>query len=225
MTAPQPPLALGHARSSLRESVADLVRAALVAGDMRPGEIYSVPALAAELGVSGTPVREALLDLAKDGLLEPVRNKGFRVTTLSDEDLDAIYRVRELLEVPSLVDVHRAATPADLGRLRDVCRRIEHAAAVGDLAEYLSADREFHLSMLGLTGNTRLVEMVSSLRSQTRLFGLPPLAAVKALGASAREHRTLLGLLAKGDLDAAQDLMSRHLRHTRGSWAGREEGP
>jgi DNA-binding GntR family transcriptional regulator len=224
VTTPRPRFALGDGRSSLRESVADLVRAALVAGDMRPGEVYSVPALAAELGVSGTPVREALLDLAKDGLLEPVRNKGFRVTTLSDEDLDAIYRVRELLEVPSLVDVHATATPADLTRLRAVCRRIEQAAAAGDLSGYLAADRDFHLGMLGLTGNSRLVEIVSSLRSQTRLFGLPPLVAKKALGASAREHRTLLSLLAQDDLPAAQELMSRHLRHTRGSWAGREEG-
>lgn len=214
---------LGEPQSSLRESVVDLVRSAIVAGEMRPGEIYSVPVLAARFGISGTPVREALLDLAKDGLLDPVRNKGFRVTTLSDEDLDAIYRIRELLEVPSIADVVAAAGPADLVRLRELCRRIEQAAADGDLTAYLAADREFHLSMLRITGNTRLVEIVSSLRSQTRLFGLPPLVAKKALGASAREHRQLLGLLTKRDIDAGQELMRRHLRHIRGSWAGREE--
>ena len=62
----------------------------------------------------------------------------------------------------------------------------------------LAADRDFHLGMLALASNTRLVGIVSSLRSQTRLLGLPPLVAQKALGGSAREHRTLLGLVAKG---------------------------
>ncbi|HSA52260.1 MAG TPA: GntR family transcriptional regulator, partial [Yinghuangia sp.] len=66
-------------RLSLREQVARAIRAALVAGEMRPGVVYSAPGLATRFGVSATPVREALLDLAKDGLVEPVRNKGFRV--------------------------------------------------------------------------------------------------------------------------------------------------
>jgi len=90
------------------------------------------------------------------------------------------------------------ATRADLSRLRLVCRQIEQTAAAGDLAAYLAADRDFHLGMLALASNTRLVEIVSSLRSQKRLLGLPPLVAQKALGGSAREHRTLLGLVAKG---------------------------
>jgi DNA-binding GntR family transcriptional regulator len=63
-----------------------------------------------------------------------------------------------------------------------VCRQIEQTAAAGDLAAYLAADRDFHLGMLALASNTRLVEIVSSLRSQTRLLGLPPLVAQKALG-------------------------------------------
>lgn len=67
-----------------------------------------------------------------------------------------------------------------------MCRQIEQTAAAGDLAAYLAADRDFHLGMLALASNTRLVEIVSSLVAQ------------KALGGSAREHRTLLGLVAKG---------------------------
>jgi len=63
-----------------------------------------------------------------------------------------------------------------------VCRQIEQAAAAGNLAAYLAADRDF-LGMLALACTTRMVEIVSSLRSQTRLFGLPPLVAQKALGA------------------------------------------
>lgn len=216
-------LTLPAAPQSLRSRVAELVRSAIVAGEMRPGQVYSVPVLAADFGVSGTPVREALLDLAKEGLLEPLRNKGFRVTVLTDDDLDAINRIREMLEIPVLVDVVAAVTPDDLTRLQDVADRIQHAASTGELADYLAADREFHLGMIAVTGNHRLVEIVSSLRSQTRLFGLPPLAARHALDTSALEHQSLLRLVADGDAEGAQQVMRAHLGHVRGAWAGRAE--
>src|SRR3954470_11176919 len=82
------PRVLGH--HSLREQVSHALRAALIAGELRPGVVYSAPVLAAGFGVSATPVREAMLDLAKEGLVEVVRNKGFRVTELSDRDLDEL---------------------------------------------------------------------------------------------------------------------------------------
>ena len=82
-----------HQQSSLREQVADALRAHLVSGRMRPGVLYSAPKLAAEFGVSATPVREAMLDLVSEGLVDVVRNKGFRVTHLSDAELDAMQPV------------------------------------------------------------------------------------------------------------------------------------
>ncbi|MGN6600433.1 MAG: GntR family transcriptional regulator, partial [Actinomycetes bacterium] len=95
-------LPLVPGRQSLRERAADALRAALVAGEMRPGVTYSAPSLAAQFGVSATPVREAMLGLAKEGLVEAVRNKGFRVTELSDRDLDEITELRSLVEVPTV---------------------------------------------------------------------------------------------------------------------------
>ncbi len=77
MTAAGPALpALGGRGPSYRERVADALRAALIAGELRPGEVYSAPGLATRFGVSATPVREALLDLAKEGLVDVVPNKG-----------------------------------------------------------------------------------------------------------------------------------------------------
>jgi len=73
---------------SLREQVSRALEAALVAGELQPGEIYSAPGLAERFGVSATPVREALLDLVRDGFVEVVRNRGFRVVEMSETDLD-----------------------------------------------------------------------------------------------------------------------------------------
>ena len=75
-------------RVSLRERVAESLRAALVSGRMAPGTTYSIPALAEQFGVSATPVREAMLDLVNEGIVAPVPNKGFRVVELTDEELD-----------------------------------------------------------------------------------------------------------------------------------------
>ncbi|MEQ7126573.1 GntR family transcriptional regulator [Actinopolymorpha sp. B11F2] len=207
---------------SLREEVANALRAALVAGQMRPGTVYSAPALAARFDVSATPVREAMLDLAKEGLVEVVRNKGFRVTVLSDADLDEITELRELIEVPTVVKLVPHVDSEAFVRLRPLAQQIVDAAREGDVIGYVEADRRFHLDLLALADNTRLVETVSDLRKRSRLYGLTQLKAERLL-ASAEEHLKLLDLLEAGDAEAVGFLMRQHLRHVRGSWAGRPE--
>ena len=75
---------------SLREQVAGALRAAIVSGELEPGDVYSAPALGAKFGVSATPVREAMLDLVRENLVTTVPNKGYRVTTMDEADLDDI---------------------------------------------------------------------------------------------------------------------------------------
>ena len=89
-------------RRSLREEITELLRAAVMAGELEPGVTYSAPSLAEQFGVSATPVREAMLDLEKEGLVEIVRNKGFRVTSPSPEELDDVTELRALVEVPTI---------------------------------------------------------------------------------------------------------------------------
>ncbi|HKT05736.1 MAG TPA: GntR family transcriptional regulator, partial [Rugosimonospora sp.] len=104
-------------RPSLREGVAGALRAALVAGELRPGEVYSAPKLARRFGVSATPVREALLHLADEGLLAAVPNKGFRVVEISDRDLDEIAALRQMLEVPAVGELARGSAAPGLDTL------------------------------------------------------------------------------------------------------------
>ncbi len=208
---------------SLREEVSAALRAALVAGQMRPGTIYSAPHLAARFRVSATPVREAMLDLAKEGLVEVVRNKGFRVTHLSDTDLDDLTELRQLIEVPTVARLAGRLEPATLERLRPLATAIVEAARQRDLLGYVEADRRFHLELLALAGNARLVETVSDLRKRARLFGLGRLAERDQLVASAQEHLALLDLLAAGDTGAVTRLMRQHLGHVRGIWADHAE--
>jgi DNA-binding GntR family transcriptional regulator len=206
-------------RQSLRELIADSLRAALVAGEMRPGVVFSVPALAERFGVSATPVREAMLDLAKEGLIEPVRNKGFRVRELSDKDLDDITQLRALIEVPTVTQLAHVAPLVALEELRPLATAIVDCAAAGDLVGYIEADRRFHLGLLSLAGNPRLVDSVRALRAQTRLYGLDQLAGQGRLTASAGEHHELLDALLARDAERTEALMRRHIGHVRGIWA------
>ncbi|MFF9172684.1 GntR family transcriptional regulator [Streptomyces sp. NPDC014793] len=210
---------LGGRRSSYRERVADALRAALIAGELRPGQVYSAPSLAARFGVSATPVREAMLDLAKEGLVDTVPNKGFRVTAVSERQLDEYTHVRALIETPTVEELARTADRVSLEALRPAAREIVAAAAAGDLIAYVEADNRFHLGLLALAGNAHLVEVVADLRGRSRLYGLTSLVEAGRLLASAEEHLELLDALLERDEKAVREIMTRHLGHVRGLWA------
>jgi len=204
---------------NLRETVLDQLRTAIITGELAEGELVSAPTLGQALGVSATPVREAMMDLVREGLVETVKNKGFRVTSMSDKDLDDLAQIRILLEPPAMRIISENI-PEDaydeLTRLADACLR---AAEREDLGEYLRDDREFHARLLAYTDNPQLVELATSLRRRTRLYGIAALARKGRLAASAREHHDLLDLLRAGDGSGAEALLRTHIGHARRMWA------
>lgn len=117
----------------------------------------------------------------------------------------------------------RTATKEQLERLRPQAEEIVAAARKHDLIGYLEADRQFHLDLLGLAGNARLVDVVSDLRKRSRLYGLNRLDERGELTSSAEEHLELLDLMLAGDAEAAEACMTRHLSHVRSLWAGQDE--
>jgi DNA-binding GntR family transcriptional regulator len=208
---------------SFRLTVEDAVAAAIVSGEFPPGTMLTAPTLAARFDVSATPVREALLNLERRGLVEIARNKGFRVTAVGEQDLTEIVQIRQWLEAPAVgLLAGRIGQPA-LAGLRAEAAAIMAGAAAGDLRAYLTADTTFHLHLLRLTGNDRLVALVGDLRQQTRLTGLAAMLGSPELSESSAEHLTLLDLLEGGDGAAAEKLMRRHIGHVTGWWSGRPE--
>ncbi|MEV0598815.1 GntR family transcriptional regulator [Streptomyces sp. NPDC050315] len=208
---------------SLREQAREAVRTRIVLGQIEPGEVRSVISIAEELGVSITPVREAVMDLANQGMVEVIRNRGFRVPQLSEHDLDEIFRIRTLLEVPAMADVVEVLDGAPVPQFRQLAEEITEAARAGDLAAFLDKDRQFHLGLLELLGNGRLVTMVAQLRDQARMQGLQKLADQGELTQSGEEHIALIDAIEAGEGERAVELMRSHLAHSRGIWAGRTE--
>ncbi|MGN6751033.1 MAG: GntR family transcriptional regulator [Intrasporangium sp.] len=215
-------------RANLRQQVAEALRALLITGQMRPGHVYSAPRLAAEFGVSATPVREAMLDLVTEGLVEVVRNKGFRVTDLDDHELDALAELRGLIEVPVMgmvAEECEGPMATAVEKLRPLAKRITKAAATNDLVTYTEVDNEFHTRFLALHGNEHVVSVVRDMRHRSRLYGLETLAEAGVLAQMSEEHEQMVDAALRRDGDEMRRVMRQHIGHIRSTWAGRGTAP
>lgn len=212
------PMAAIEREGSLRDKALRVLRQGIVSGEIQSGELYSATALARRLKVSVSPVREAMLTLVNAGIMEAVRNRGFRVVELSQDDLNEIFEIRVLLEVPAVCALTKCDLAADSEYLDELVRATETSAASEDVNTFLAADREFHLALIRLHGNERLVATVADLRDQTRLYGLRE-TAEHSLAEAAQEHRAMLEALLAGDSALTHTLVTAHLGHVRKEWA------
>lgn len=212
----RPPLAQRRPvvqRAFVRGQILEALRAALVAGDLAPGEVYSAPALGERFGVSATPVREAMQQLALEGAVEVVPNRGFRVVERGARDLAELAEIRSLIEIPVVLRLARTLPAANWSELRPLAEETARAAASGCRATYAEADRAFHRAVLALAGNEQLVRVADDLhrRAQWALGSSEPARCRTVLMADAAVHLALLDALAAEDLSAVRALLQEHL--------------
>ncbi|MER7958021.1 GntR family transcriptional regulator [Streptomyces sp. NPDC096030] len=198
-------------RHSVRGQILQALRTALVGGELVPGEVYSAPVLAERFGVSATPVREAMQQLAVEGAVEVVPNRGFRVTERTPRELAELAEVRALIEIPIMLRLARTVPAARWAELRPLAEATGAAAARGDRAHYAEADRAFHRAVLSLAGNEQLLTVADDLhrRSQWPLVS-GPVIRHGDLVADAAEHTALLDALIAQDVTVVQSLVREH---------------
>jgi DNA-binding GntR family transcriptional regulator len=209
----------GERRATLTDRATDALRAAIVEGRLRAGELYSVAQLAEQLGVSRTPAREALLLLERQGMVRFERNRGARVLETSARDIDEIFALRLLLEVPAAETAARRAVEAgDEELLAAVTQELaEMAARLEPPNEnaFMAHDRAFHQLLLGAAGNARLAAIVEDLRDHVHLRGASTVGRGRDLRAIYDEHVAIVEALRNGDPAAVGEAMRRHLERTR----------
>ncbi|TEA80292.1 GntR family transcriptional regulator [Allopusillimonas ginsengisoli] len=196
--------------ANLRSSVLQRIRLEIVSGKTRPGEILTVPTLAKAWGSSTTPVREALLELSNQGLLEPLRNRGFRVCIPTAEDLKNLFAIRVQLEGYAITSVDNISENA-VAELRLHAQEIADAVTARDTFKYLAADRAFHYTLISLAGNERLTKMIMNLRDNMRLYGIESPAGMERQALSVDEHFQLVDVIISGDKQRALSLMKTHI--------------
>ncbi|MGB3483847.1 MAG: GntR family transcriptional regulator [Mycobacterium sp.] len=195
------------------EQVMEAVRSALDAGVMRPGIKYSVYQLADALGVSRTPVRDALLRLEEVGLIRFEARQGFRILLPDPREIADIFAIRLALELPA---VHRAATVCDTALVARLQHRMEilHAAATaGDEHAFAHHDQLLHDHIMEAAGNTRARTIVRSLRESIRLLGATTDRARTLFDIDA-EHRPIVEHIMANQPEAATEAMRTHLTST-----------
>ncbi|MFF2999930.1 GntR family transcriptional regulator [Streptomyces sp. NPDC057950] len=199
-------------RASVRGQVLAALRTALVGGELVPGEVYSAPVLGERFGVSATPVREAMQQLALEGAVEVVPNRGFRVVRRGTRELAELAEIRALIEVPVMLRLARTVPAARWAELRPLAEATVRAAATGCRATYAESDRAFHRAVLALAGNDQLVRIAEDLhrRAQWPLVGGPVSRGRADLVADAAEHTALLEALIVQDLPVVQSLVREH---------------
>ena len=192
---------------------ASALRRRILAGELRPGQPLREVALAAELGVSRNTLREILLVLASEGLVQHVPRDGARVVQLGVRDARDIYLVRQLIESAA---VERAASrPLEASEyLSAPLRRLEDAAAAHDLDRLVEADLGFHRSLAAMLESDRLSALFRTIETQLRLaFSIVASAdrEYEQPEPLVDEHRRLQQLIAAGDANRAKDAILSHL--------------
>lgn len=187
---------------------------AIIRGELAPEQLYSVAELAETFGVSRTPVREALIELSSRGMIRFERNRGLRVLRTSIHDVEEIFEIRLLLEVPATRKAVRLIRPSDVKELRTILDRMRELADNGVESEFRVNDRLFHSTLLAVSGNKRLVEYIDELRDLVITHGAVTAGRSHSLHDLLDEHEEVMKHVEGGDAEAAGRAMRSHLRHT-----------
>jgi DNA-binding GntR family transcriptional regulator len=203
-------------RQLVTDWVYEEIRGAIVDLRLEPGAPLREAAIASQLGVSKTPVREALGRLEQEGLVEATSFKGAVVTDYSERDLQEIYELRELLEG---VAVRAAATDADdetLAALRDVIERSRAARDRGDLAGLAELLGRFDQIIFEQVANVRIRGLIETLRAHLTRIGKLTEEIPGRVEASVEEHAAIVDAITRGDADEAERAMRVHIGSVRG---------
>ena len=193
------------------------VKEQIVLGTFAGGEMISEGDVAAALGISRTPVREAFLRLQAEGWLRLYPKRGALVVAVTPEEIDDVLDARQLLEGEAAA---RAAAdpggrPALLHRLDECLARQDRCAADGDVTAYAEADADFHLAIVEAGGNHVLADFYRSLRErQRRMTARAVHRDVSALATMTAEHRALRDLIGAGDSAGFHDALAHHMDAT-----------
>ncbi|MFD1832707.1 GntR family transcriptional regulator [Streptomyces desertarenae] len=196
-------------RSTLRAQIADALRDEVLSGRLPAGRGFTVKEIAEQYGVSATPVREALVDLSAQGLLDVEQHRGFRVHVFTPDDYRAMVEARALVTESVFARAASPVTPPDPDdeRLVSVRRRAEaaeRAALAGDLDVLIGYDLRFWRELGDLVGNPYIAEFLDRLRVQCWVFVVPHLRGHPGLRDSLwAQYRELVDAVERGDAEAA----------------------
>ncbi len=196
----------------LRDLVFHTLRRAIMQGDLKPGERLMEIKLANRMGVSRTPIREAIRMLELEGLVVMIPRKGAQVAKITEKDLKDVLEVRMGLEQLAVKYASMRITDEQLEALSNASRQFEQAVKAENLTEIAEADVHFHDLLYEATGNARLVQLLNNLREQMYRYRVEYLKDPSIRESLVKEHDMLCEKLKDRDTDHAAEIMESHIK-------------
>lgn len=195
----------------LRDVVFNTLRQAILTGEFAPGERLMEIALAERLGVSRTPVREAIRKLELEGLVVMIPRKGAEVARITEQDLRDVLEVRCALEELSATLACERITEDGKENLRKALSEFKKAVISKNIPDIVSKDVEFHDSIFTATGNDRLIQILSNLREQIYRYRTEYIKDSKNHQKLVEEHEEIVDAITSNDQEKAKKAMKEHI--------------
>lgn len=211
MLRPSPALSNIDLPPSLKELAFQALKENILNHQLRPGSVYSEQAIAKKLGISKTPIHEALTDLEKRGFVKILPRKGFQVNRLTQKDVRDMFEFRHSLERSVLLMVAPKLTEENL---RVITSMNDRALKAQDPMSFLRYDRGFHLYLASLTQNRFFIEALENIKDLSDWVGAEVFAMKGRAKEAVKEHAAVIETLRKGDPEGAAKAMAEHLRIT-----------
>lgn len=180
-------------------------------GELIPGKLYSESAMSKQLGISRTPLRTALQQLEKEGLIIRLPQRGFYVYEFKEKDIEELFAIRKAIEGYAVEHIAKTRAEEDLKKAKQHLSAQEDARQSDDYSIFIREDRKFHENIVKALNNKRLVTIYSDLRQSIELLGLKRFKMNSQRHQSIAEHKAIIEAIENGDPLAAREAVYNHL--------------
>ena len=195
----------------LRDVVFNTLRKAILRGELKPGERLMEIQLANKLGVSRTPIREAIRKLELEGLVLMIPRKGAEVAQITEKNMQDVLEVRKALAELSVQLACERITPEQVEEMKMAAEDFRKVLKSGDVTKIAEADVKFHDIIFAATNNQRLITLLNNLREQMYRFRVEYLKQKECYPQLLEEHDKLIALISGGEVEEACELMGCHI--------------
>lgn len=191
------------------------IKRSILDGEIKPGEITNEMSLAKTLGISRTPIREALLELSNQGLVTFLPRRGVQVRHFTPQDVNDVFELRKAIELASVEKVSQNADSLDLSPLKEYLKRQQRALDSNDSSAFMEGDRQFHSTLIRLTGNKLVMSLQDNLSDMTEVMGTKALTRMGRMREVMDEHGYIYRFICQGRTDLARKAMEDHLERSK----------
>jgi DNA-binding GntR family transcriptional regulator len=191
------------------------IKSLLIKGQLEFNKLYSANQFAELLGVSRTPVREALLQLANEGCLNFVKGQGFKIKEYSEKEIKDFFETRKMIESYVIERLIGASVRLDIKQLEESLKLMSIRAKGGeDTYGFLEADKDFHLTLVQRYNNSLMLSIMQNIRNLISVFGAKALSHKERFEEVIHEHKVILDAIKERNKEKAVEAVTDHLNKT-----------